>query len=148
MAWNDDKDIWYWNDSTATTSATSAYASTSNAYTAATSCTAGTINYTIWIEKPRRIWVEMPEAWSQEWLDDWVRLVNIETKTGCKVLAMVKGKVCVVDPNDEIRSFEDFVPLFRSVCGKEDAEKFAAFLASHPITKGPGEQGAAVPAPV
>lgn len=81
----------------------------------------------------RRILVEMPEGWTEEMSMSFVRLVNIETKTGWKVTLVIKGKVLITDPNVERRTLADFIPLLKDEASQQDIDLINAFFEKNPI---------------
>lgn len=132
MGWNDDQDIWYWDtNNTATGGTSSNFNITPSTYiTSAATTGANTYTWHYWLY--RTIYVTMPEAWSDADNEAWAAMVN-STSTGFKVTAIIKGKVCITDPNAEVRSLADFLPLLKSRAAPDDLKAISEFMAAHPV---------------
>lgn len=122
---------YYWDYQTAanTTSTTTSGSYTCTAYTY---CTTSTTTY--WIPPPpREIIVKHPEHWTDEQTARYVRLVNDETQTGWLIKMIMNGEIRIVDPNIDIRTMKEFVPLLKHRASKEDRERIDAFFAENGI---------------
>lgn len=144
MGWYDEGNIWYSGSVTTTGSDgsvsitrvkigdkpavdTGGYTFFPHGWITATGCS-------VWIQ-PRTIYVEMPEHYAPETCEAFASLVNSNDFGGWKVKAIIHGKVCITDPNDEVRSFADFLPLLRSKASGPAREALDVFLAKHPVEK-------------
>lgn len=124
MTWN------YWDyHSTATTTATGT--TWGSPWTSASTAT--------YYFSYRQILVETPEHWTDEDVEAFVRLINIDTKTGFTVTMVIKGDILITDPNVETRSMKNFAPLLRSCATKGDLGKINEFFNTHPLTASPVE---------
>ncbi len=114
----------YWDgwNGTSTGQSTASYGYNSWGSTATT-------YYPIWTYVTvKKFLVEAPKSWTDEAIDKFIRLVNIDTQTGFKVEMVIKGDVLITDPEIEKRSMKDFRPLFQSRASAEDNEKIKAFF--------------------
>ena len=112
----------YWSDdNSATTSGTS--------YTWTNAATANTYYHVVY----RKILVQQPANWSKEDVLDFVRLVNIKTKTGWNVEMLIEGNILITDPNIEVRKMNAFIPLFKQRAGEKDLETINKFYEDHPL---------------
>jgi len=118
-----------WNDSSTSTGTT-----TNGWTTDAGTTTGGTGNYYYIPMIVRRLLVPVPDHWSDEDTDAFVRLVNIETKTGWQVEMIIKGDILITDPDIEVREMKDFMPLFKQRAGRGDREKIIKFFEEHPAS--------------
>ena len=109
-----------------------------------TADTAGTTDHTSWtivnccdnctatVRVCRReILVEHPEKWSEEDHKDYINLVNSETKTGWRGKMLIRGDIKIIDPNIEVRSMRDFIPLLKDRASAEDKQKIDDFFQEH-----------------
>ena len=136
MAWNDNKNIWYWDRATTDCPSTNIPITGATGGNDLNCSTWVSTTGTWWVETTYilRIWVTEPDHWTDEDGEAWMRLVNIDTKTGWRVVARIKGKVCIADPNDEIRPMDEFVPLMKAGASDEDLTKIEDFYERHPLT--------------
>jgi len=65
----------------------------------------------------------------------FVKLVNMETKTGWLVTMVIKGDIIITDPNIETRTMEEFVPLLRWDASRNDNAKIDMFFDEHPFVE-------------
>lgn len=141
MGWDDNTNIWYWNGGSATTTGntntnvtiTGTWASCTNYATGA--CWTSNTNGVSYVVPTRRtIYVEMPEHYTDQDREEFADLLNNKANLGWKIKAIIKGKVCITDPNDEVRSLADFIPLLVACAASEaDVEKLNEFVAAHPL---------------
>ncbi len=88
-----------------------------------------TMYYPVWTYSViKKYLVEAPQSWTQEAIDKFIRLVNIDTRTGFRVEMVIKGDVLITDPEIEKRSMKDFRPLLSFHASAEDNEKIKAFF--------------------
>ena len=114
----------WWSGSSGTGSGSTLYTDTS---------TGTTNNWHCWV-RPRSYLVVLPEHWSHDDALALSVLVNVETKTtGWKVEYIIEGHVTIVDPDVEVRSLRDFLPLLTRRANAEDREKISAFFKARPI---------------
>ena len=81
----------------------------------------------------REILVTPPKNWTEKDVDDYIILINIETKTGWIVTMVINGDVLIVDPTIETRTLKDFNPILKINASKEDSEKIDEFFKTHSI---------------
>ena len=80
----------------------------------------------------QRMLVHYPESWTKEIAFKFSELLNLETKTGWKIILVINGDITIMDPSIEVRTMKDFLPLLRSYACGEDREKIDAFFEQHP----------------
>ena len=114
-----------WHTTTGTTTAATVY------WAGATSASATAT--VIYIPPPRRIYVQMPEHWTDEDNIAYVHLINAETNTGWVVEALIRGDILITDPSVEKRSAFEFFQLLRRMASSEDRKRIDAFLIEHPL---------------
>lgn len=125
----------YQSTSTSTTSTAFYWGGNSTHYTE--TCSSASPFY--YVVRVKTIIVTVPEGWDDAIGASFVRLANDETATGVKVQMRIKGHIDITDPNIEVRSMSDFVPLFKSYANAADREKIDAFFAQFPPDMEPAE---------
>lgn len=83
---------------------------------------------THYVRKVRKILVKAPSKWGKAIRAAYTRLVNDETNTGWKVTMWIKGKIDITDPDVEVRSMEDFIPLLKSRASPSDRRMIDDFF--------------------
>ena len=104
--------------------------STTNDWTTSTGTTGGTYFYVTQIV--RHLLVPRPEHWNDDDQEAFIRLVNIDTKTGWLVTMVIKGDVLITDPDVEVRQMKDFVPLLKQRANSMDQATINVFFEDHP----------------
>lgn len=96
------------------------------------SCTGGNFYYSA--PRRREIIVEHPGEWKDEQHAAFIRLVNEEAKTcGWQITMLFRGgDLALVDPNIEVRSMKDFVPLLKDRASWDDRQIIETFFKANP----------------
>lgn len=120
--------IHYWdNNSTSTTGGTWTGTGTTSFTDTSTTMT----HY--YVQKPRKILVTEPENWDEEASDAFINLVNNHTNTGWKVTLRIKGDIDIIDPDIDVRTMEQFIPLLKSKAHHHDIVKINEFFDNYKI---------------
>lgn len=82
---------------------------------------------------PRKMFVENSPFWDDATVLQFVSLVNLKLSCGWRIDALIKGDVVIIDPNIEIRTMQDFMPLIYAGCGEVETGLLSEFLSAHPI---------------
>lgn len=92
--------------------------------------TSSTASYTV----AREMLVLCPDHWGEPEAAGFTRLLNDETHTGWTVKMVIRGDIKVADPNIEVRSMADFVPLLKRCASREDRELIDKFFEQVPAS--------------
>ena len=119
----------YWGDSTGGTLG-DAWFSTNTTTTSTGTSYIGTTwaSCTTTARRVRQVIVKTPKKWSKAIRAAYTRLVNDETDTGWKVTMWISGKIKITDPDVEVRSMKDFIPLLKSRASPEDRSLIDKFF--------------------
>ena len=88
-------------------------------------------NYIVMRQRP--VWVEWPAHYSRDDILAFCHLVNHRTTTCGLFEALVEGRVTILDPNTEVRTLKDFLPLMKQYASAADRALVNAFIAAHPL---------------
>jgi hypothetical protein len=96
--------------------------------TGTSDCTYNETTWTIRIPQPRWLMVKIPRHWKRSKIDRFAGLVNEETHTGWRILALVHVKK-VYDKSVERLTMEQFKMLLLQTAREADASKIEQFFA-------------------
>lgn len=90
----------------------------------------------VWLYVPqpvRKILVTCPDHWTRDVALAFAHFVNCKIRSRFHVEMVIDGNVAITDPDIEVRTMANFVPLLKKHTEPEDHEKVDGFFATHPL---------------
>lgn len=127
--------IGYWDNNDTTTTTGPGYGDPwySDTGSTSTSTTATPYYFNTVRVVTKQILVTEPDHWSEDDSDAFINLVNNHTDTGWKVTLRMRGDIEIIDPDIDVRTMEQFIPLFKSKAHHHDVVKINEFFVEHPV---------------